>query len=263
MKKTKCGFHKISVLCFVVFFAVAVVFSSVTFSRFYSEVASENGAQVATAVAHYGRERLSLVSDGVETPIIIENDSKQIEIGDIQPEDEIKFYFSVSDTDGTLHNEVYLRVTIAFTVRLEMIGEEKRKRTGFSAGKDYSGEDYSSSSTEWGADLKFQRDIETGGVDVPHGSSLEGTDYNGNELYIKEEMVSASDDAEAYTSYVHTAGFYLPPYSGSVQEKNYCLSFRLPGQADVVDAYAGARLYIDFDITAEQINESQTQTINE
>ena len=76
-------------------------------------------------------------------------------------------------------------------------------------------------------------------------------------------MVSASDDAEAYTSYVHTAGFYLPPYSGSVQEKNYCLSFRLPGQADVVDAYAGARLYIDFDITAEQINESQTQTINE
>ena len=61
MKKTKCGFHKISVLCFVVFFAVAVVFSSVTFSRFYSEVASENGARVATAVAHYGRERLSLV----------------------------------------------------------------------------------------------------------------------------------------------------------------------------------------------------------
>lgn len=96
MKKTKCGFHKISVLCFVVFFAVAVVFSSVTFSRFYSETASENGAQVATAVAHYGRERLSLVSDGEETPIIIENDSKQIEIGDIQPEDEIKFYFSVS-----------------------------------------------------------------------------------------------------------------------------------------------------------------------
>ena len=57
---------------------------------------------------------------------------------------------------------------------------------------------------EWGADLKFQRDIETGGVDVPHGSSLEGTDYNGNELYIKEENVSASDDAEAYTlSLIH------------------------------------------------------------
>lgn len=68
MKKTKCGFHKISVLCFVVFFAVAVVFSSVTFSRFYSDMAAENGAQVANAVAHYRRERLLLVSDGVETP---------------------------------------------------------------------------------------------------------------------------------------------------------------------------------------------------
>lgn len=64
MKKTKCGFHKISVLCFVVFFAVAVVFSSVTFSRFYSDMAAENGrAGSANAVAHYRRERLLLVSE--------------------------------------------------------------------------------------------------------------------------------------------------------------------------------------------------------
>lgn len=260
MKKTKCGFRKISVLCFVAFFAIVVVFSSVTFSRFYSKMASENGAQVANAVAHYRRERLLLVSDGVETPIIIENNSKQIEIGDIQPEDEIKFYFSVSDTDGNLHNEVYLRVTIAFSVRLEMIGEGKRKRIGFSAGEDYS----SSSTDQRGADLKFQRDVGTGTfIDVAYEESLKETDYSGEQLYIKEEMVSASDDAEEYESYIHMTGFYLSPYSGEVQAENYCLSFKLPGQADSVEAYAGARLYIDFDITAEQMNESQTQTINE
>ncbi len=260
MKKTKCGFRKISVLCFVAFFAIVVVFSSVTFSRFYSKMASENGAQVANAVAHYRRERLLLVSDGVETPIIIENNSKQIEIGDIQPEDEIKFYFSVSDTDGNLHNEVYLRVTIAFSVRLEMIGEGKRKRIGFSAGEDYS----SSSTDQRGADLKFQRDVGTGTfIDVAYEESLKETDYSGKYLHIEGETVSASDDAEGYDSYVHTTGFYLSPYSGEVQEENYCLSFKLPGQADSVEAYAGARLYIDFDITAEQMNESQTQTINE
>ncbi len=185
MKKTKCGFRKISVLCFVAFFAIVVVFSSVTFSRFYSKMASENGAQVANAVAHYRRERLLLVSDGVETPIIIENNSKQIEIGDIQPEDEIKFYFSVSDTDGNLHNEVYLRVTIAFSVRLEMIGEGKRKRIGFSAGEDYS----SSSTDQRGADLKFQRDVGTGTfIDVAYEESLKETDYSGKYLHIEEKQ---------------------------------------------------------------------------
>ena len=38
-------------------------------------------------------------------------------------------------------------LNILALARLEMIGVEKRKRTGFSAGKDYSGEDYSSSSS--------------------------------------------------------------------------------------------------------------------
>lgn len=260
MKKAKFGFHKISVLCFVALFVIVAAFSSVTFSRFYAKMSSENGAEIADAIAHYERERLLLVSGDEETTITIDEDSEQIEIGDIQPEDEIDFYFSVSDTDGKLHNEVYLRVTITFTVRLEMVGGEKRKRTGFSAGEDYS----SSSTAQRGADLKFQRDVGTGAfVDVPYEPSLTDTDYSGQQLYIKEETVSASDDAEAYTSYVHTTGFYLPPYSGEIQEKNYCLSFRLPGQAEEVDAYAEARLYIDFDITAEQINEPSAQIISE
>ena len=117
-------------------------------------MSSENGAEIADAITRYECERLLLVSSDEKTTITIDEDSEQIEIRDIQKEDEIDFYFSVSDTDGRLHNEVYLRVMITFTVRLEMICGEKRKRTGFSAG-----EDYFSSSTAPGSrvDISVQR----------------------------------------------------------------------------------------------------------
>ena len=239
-------------------FALYIAIGTLTFSRFIESYRGSDQAEVAQGVAHYRREEL--LHNG---EVVSMGSGDSIQIDSVAPTDEIDYTFSVSDRNGAEWNEVYLQVTVTFSIRIEILPEDadgsigKMKTYYFPAG--------SSSDLEGAAfSLYVLGDISDGTrtqYSISPDSTLTGTDFlknpndlNGNTLYTVTETVE--EDGTQITVYEHKTGLYLAPAEENAQDYTSRLDITLPQQVGPYSDYADARVVLDLHIDAEQV---QTQ----
>lgn len=226
---------------------ICIVCGGITFARFREAFIENAGAQVANAVAHYARNGLYRTSDEGSVIVPIDQNSSRISVSDIQPEDVIDFYFSVTDTYGNLKNQVPLRIEISFSVCLRIRTDDKLSDMYAQAG-----ETYSSDNLLVNSQVLFYKDAyfadhgnASNGIDVLPDNTLSSTDFSGELLFV-------ANDGERI---VHSTGFYFAPAGDAATAKSFRLSVKVPGQADNVDTYAGAQIIIDLSVAVEQLQE--------
>lgn len=253
--KLRKSFHKVLLIALPLLLLAVTALGAVTFSRYINPKDQAGGGRVAHAVSKYEHKELTRISykqdeGGQEfrekETIPVDNASDTLEIADIQPQDEIRYIFSISDTDGELRNELLLRVTVTIRVRLEMLkidgGVTSVEKVYFGGGLQYSDGDVRSGAvlTLWHYRLS---DGTTVAIAPPENGGS-AVDYTGNSLY-----VSGSDES----GYTNQTGFYMPPSKDAAKnEAAYLLVFRLPEQAMSTENYAGAKMYIDVTVASEQ-----------
>lgn len=236
--------YKLAILALVLAIAVTLSFGAVTFAK-YRDDFNQNGndAYVASTVARLGfKEIYRTDSEGNKERVAFDRNEETVTVKDVEPQDIIDYYFVISDADGTSKNEVLLQVTLAITVRLEMIFTDSNSvgNEYFEGWKAYSDED----GVKNGGYLQISRgnDKQNESQVRPSSSDSGEVDYTGYTLCIEQN----GDEI------VNKTGFYLQPYNQAVSENVYHVSFTLPKQNSDTENYAGARLYFDINMTCEQ-----------
>lgn len=220
-----------------------------TYSRFITNFVQKGEAEIANTIANYNREGLFLKSkDGSENKLTLDHSNSQIIVNDIQPEDVISYYFSISNYNNNLENEVYLKVTITFSAYLRI--KDENSANGFStlyidASKKYIDPmDLLVNST-----INLKRDAKVSehqnsvnGIDISYDASATSINYNLENLFIYNDGDKV----------IHSTGFYLLPYQVERMLKEFKLTIGVPGQVDEVDKYAGAQIILDINFKFEQ-----------
>ena len=244
MKKSAKNLKLFSVLCALIL-AIAVIGESITFAKFsdgYDKGA--DGVKIANAFAKIEVNSIYR-TDSQKNKISVAFDKKaqSIMLYDVEPEDKIEYYFTLSGIEGQEENEVTLNVTLSITVRLETIATD-----GSGKHVDYFGGWTLYTDKEGvkdGAYLEIYHGAENGSSkDIRPSSKDQDTsvDFTGNSLTrITDEtgvitnktgLVMAADDAK--------------------KEYPYHLAFTLPRQNAEKENYAGARVFFEIQAIAEQ-----------
>ena len=243
-------------------FALYIAIGTLTFSRFIESYRGSDQAEVAQGVTHYRREKLLLNGEAVSM-----GSGDSIQIDSVAPTDEIDYTFSVSDRNGAEWNEVYLQVTVTFSIRIEILPEDADGSIGkmetyyFPAGGSDDGELQGAAFS-----LYVLGDISDGTrtqYSISPDSTLTGTDFlkNPNDLTNKALCTvteTVEEDGTQITVYEHKTGLYLAPAEEeNAQEYTFRLDITLPQQVGPAEEYvADARVVLDLHIDAEQV---QTQ----
>ena len=241
MTNKKRGLSLVSVLL-ASLFSVLIIGGTVTFARFYGDYEKKNEVRVAGAVAKLQTDSIYRTdTEGTRISVSFDPTSDSAVIKDVEPEDVIDYYFTVTGADGKKENEVSLNVTVCVSVRLEMISSGKTGvETYYFAGwADYTGDGVRSGASlqlYHGAEGENQTDIR------PSKDGGEEVDYTGNRL-----AVTVGDDGVT----VNKTGLVMAADDGK-KDYAYHLRFKLPEQSKVTESYAGAKVYFDISILAEQ-----------
>lgn len=125
MTNKKRGLSLVSVLL-ASLFSVLIIGGTVTFARFYGDYEKKNEVRVAGAVAKLQTDSIYRTdTEGTRISVSFDPTSDSAVIKDVEPEDVIDYYFTVTGADGKKENEVSLNVTVCVSVRLEMISSGK------------------------------------------------------------------------------------------------------------------------------------------
>ena len=241
MTSKKRGLSLIYALLAAVF-AVLVIGGTVTFARFYGDYEKKNEVRVAGAMAKLQTDSIYRTdTEGSRITVAFDPTSDSAVIKDVEPEDVIDYYFTIAGADGKKENEVTLNVTLSISVRLEMLtpGGKDTESYYFAGWADYTDDGVRSGANlqlYHGAEGENQTDIR------PSKDGGEDVDYTGNRLAVtvgedgvtvnKTGLVMAADDAK--------------------KDYAYHLRFKLPEQSKDTESYAGAKVYFDISILAEQ-----------
>lgn len=244
-------FHKIIALSALAVVIVAYcVGLGITFARYRDDFTGNGNATVATPLAKYNRDGMFRTSStGEVVTISLDGDSSVVTVSDIQPEDKLDFYFSVSDTDGSVKNEVLLRVVVKFNVALRMKSSDGNSVYYYiDARQEYS----DNTDMLVNSSVRLYRDVivsnhgaPVNGVDVLPNNEITDVDYSSQWLFVEQ-------DGGVFN---HKVGFFLHPAGNVGKSNTFRLSVNVPGQAELVDKYAGAQLVISVEILAEQVLE--------
>lgn len=216
--------------------------ATVTFARFSEDFTKgDDTVGIADAVATikvnsvYRKD----VHDN-KTTVSFDKSASSVTVYDVEPEDEIQYYFMVSGIEGKRVNEVTMNATLFVTVRLETITENGGKKVDYFAGwTSYKEED----GIKEGAYLKICHGAENEAVSEirPSIGQQTGVDFSGNTLVTetidgvtvnKAGLVMAADDAK--------------------KDYPFHVIFTLPKQNAEKENYVGARVYFDIKVVAEQ-----------
>lgn len=224
---------------------MSVIFlgATVTYSKFYSDFEKgANDIKIADAVAVINVNsiyRTDVLNNRV--PIEFDKRATSVTLNDIEPEDEIEYYFTITGIDGKRSNEVTMNVTLSITVRLETIASDgSGKQTSYFGGwTTYTDQD----GIKDGAYLKIYHGSETDSArdilpSMDHNNEI---DFTGNRLSI----------IKTTQSIVNKTGFVMAA-DDDKKEYPYHLVFTLPRQSTGAENYAGARVYFDIQAVAEQ-----------
>ena len=229
----------IAVIIALMIFIISVS-ATITFSRFSDGYRRDDeGAKPADAIAKVEVNAVYRKAQGVRTSAAFDKKADTVTLYDVEPEDEIEYYFTVSGIDGTRSNEVTMNVTLNISVRLETIATDGTgKHTDYFAGwTRYEGgiKDNGYLRVYHGGESDSSREIRLS------SSGSQEVDYTGNTLAVvttaestvnKTGLVMAADDAK--------------------KEYAYHLVFALPRQNAEKESYAGARVYFEIQSVAEQ-----------
>lgn len=233
----------------VLIIAVLTIGSTITFARFYGKYENKNdnvkiaSAVMKTEVNHVWRER-----EGVEdskTFAKFDKNSGTVTLSDVEPEDTIAYYFTVTGMGENKTNEVNMKVTVSITVRLETIARDGGGNSvDYFAGWKRYGENGVDDGVKNGGYLQIFRGAKDEKPSEIHESSAGGTevDYTGNSLLVTNDNLVTTNKT----------GFIMRA-DDAVKEYPYHIIFKLPRQNSETENYAGARVFFDVQAVAEQI----------
>lgn len=232
-----------SIILFLVLI-ISAVGGTLTFARFYGDYEKKtDSVKIADAVMKLGVDSIYRVdSQKNRVSQSFNKTANEITIYDVEPEDEIEYYFTISGADKNRINEVVMNVTLSVTVRLETI----------SAGRIGKQVDYFGGWTTYGADdgvkdgayLRIYHGSEADSAKDIRPSENMGTevDFDGKSLLIENSG----------NTIVNKTGFKMKT-DDETKEYSYHLKFKLPKQNSDKDNYAGAKVFIDVQVVAEQV----------
>lgn len=239
-----------SIILFLILL-ISAVGGTLTFARFYGEYEKKtDSVKIADAVMKVDVDAIYR-TDAQKNRVSQSFNKKanEITINDVEPGDDIEYYFTVSGTDGKRINEVPMNATLSVTVRLETLSTDE-SGTGTVSGKQV---DYFGGWTTYDADdgvkdggyLRIYHGSEAdSAIDIrPSSSGTTEVDFEGKSLLIEN-----SGD-----TIVNKTGFTVR-LDDEKKEYSYHLKFTLPKQSSEKENYtAGARVYIDVQVVAEQV----------
>ena len=264
-------------VCLGLIFAMlcgSVFFGSQSFAKYLEEYKSQQEAGVASPVVVYSRYALTRTTASIPYTYEINNEGSSFVINDVQPKDELSYYFNVKSNDAVNSNEVLLQVTVTFNVYMVALRQYEKDGVdvtspvyaGFGIGQDYTETD---DIRRKGSISFFKYDgISSDYADYEAGlftsSTKDGVmSYNNDKLVHSETVKNFisgvdADGNDVYGStifYNNSIGFYMEP--GKDITKSYLIKVNLPEQEFGTSSsdYIGARLHIDLDVNAVQVLE--------
>ena len=223
---------------------ISAVGGTLTFARFYGDYEKKtDSVKIADAVMKLGVDSIYRVdSQKNRVSQSFNKTANEITIYDVEPEDEIEYYFTISGADKNRINEVVMNVTLSVTVRLETISAERiGKQVDYFGGWTTYGAD---DGVKDGAYLRIYHGSEADSAKDIRPSENMGTevDFNGKSL-----LIESSEN-----TIVNKTGFKMKT-DDETKEYSYHLKFKLPKQNSDKDNYAGAKVFIDVQVVAEQV----------
>ena len=232
-----------SIILFLVLI-ISAVGGTLTFARFYGDYEKKtDSVKIADAVMKIEVDSIYR-TDWQKNRVSLSFNKKasEVTIYDVEPEDEIEYYFTVSGADEKRINEVAMNVTLSITVRLETISAERiGKQVDYFGGWTTYGAD---DGVKDGAYLRIYHGSEADSAKDIRPSENMGTevDFNGKSLLIENSA----------NTIVNKTGFKMRT-DDEMKEYSYHLKFKLPKQNSDKDNYAGAKVFIDVQVVAEQV----------
>lgn len=229
---------------------ISAVGGTLTFARFYGDYEKKtDSVKIADAVMKIEVDSIYRTdSQKNRVSQSFNKKASEVTIYDVEPEDEIEYYFTVSGADEKRINEVSMNATLSVTVRLETISANA-SGTSTVSGKRV---DYFGGWTTYGADdgvkdgayLRIYHGSEADSAKDIRPSENMGTevDFNGKSLLIENSE----------NTIVNKTGIKMRT-DDETKEYSYHLKFKLPKQNSDKDNYAGAKVFIDVQVVAEQV----------
>lgn len=232
-----------SIILFLVLI-ISAVGGTLTFARFYGDYEKKtDSVKIADAVMKIEVDSIYRTdSQKNRVSQSFNKKASEVTIYDVEPEDEIEYYFTVSGADEKRINEVAMNVTLSITVRLETISAERiGKQVDYFGGWTTYG---SSDGVKDGGYLKIYHGSEADSPKDIRPSENMGTevDFDGKSLLIENSA----------NTIVNKTGFKMRT-DDETKEYSYHLKFKLPKQNSDKDNYAGAKVFIDVQVVAEQV----------
>lgn len=229
-------------MCLSALLTLLIGTASYSLARYGSSLREDPSAHVATFSVNYTHKELTRTGiNGSYEVVPFTQGASTVVIQDVEPADTIDYYFSLSDTDGEVFNEVAMKIAITVTVRLEMMLTGGGVSTVYFSGWKSYDNDVTIAS---GAYLQLYSDNANIDKDIlPPQTAITDIDYSGNTLLVRTDATGKAENV---------IGLTMKPYSGSASEYIYHLRFLLPRQEVDTESYVGARVYIDIDVNAEQ-----------
>ena len=114
---------KLLPIIFILIAIICAVGGTTTFAKFYGDYEKRNEtAKIADAVMKIEVNSVYRTdSQGSKVSAIFNKNATTVTLYDIEPEDEIEYYFTVTGVDGKRVNEVSMNVVLTVAVRLETI----------------------------------------------------------------------------------------------------------------------------------------------
>ena len=222
---------------------ILAIGGTATFSKFYGGYKNKNDAvKIADAVAKIQVNEVTRTdAQGATKQIKFDTNADSVALEDLEPEDVIEYAFTVYGVDGKRVNEVNLNLTLSIGVRLETISSGSALKKHYFVGwQNYSGEEYKT-------DVRY-----CGLLRIFHG--------NGNDIRQPETPTTAVDYTGKSLAVVENADGSVINKTGAVmraddeiKEYAYRIKFTLPKQSSETENYAGATVYFDINVLAEQV----------
>lgn len=237
---------KLLPILFILIAIICAVGGTTTFAKFYGDYEKKNEtAKIADAVMKIEVNSVYRTdSQGSKVSAIFNKNATTVTLYDIEPEDEIEYYFTVTGVDGKRVNEVSMNVVLTVAVRLETIavgadGKGIKNVDYFAGWKQYAPAD----GVKDGGHLRVYHGSETDTEQdiLPSRTGISEVDYKGNSLLVTE----SADGITNKTGFVMKA-------DDDKKEYSYHLRFTVPRQNSEKEHYAGARVYFEIQAVAEQ-----------
>ncbi len=237
---------KLFAVVLLLLLAIFVIGATITFARYYDDYEKKTDSiKIADAVARIEVNsvyRTECRIDGQTTKISIpfDKNADTLTLYDVEPEDEIEYYFTVTSVDGKRQNEVNLNVVLSVSVRLETINANGKNSVDYFAGWT----NYTTGIRDGGL-LQIYHGAENGSETQIQPSAQQQDDkidYTGNSLLV----VTDSD-----SKITNKTGLVMAADS-TTKDYHYHIRFKVPRQNSDKDNYAGARLYFDVQVVGEQ-----------